>query len=362
MLENNNIRKADYYEESLDDDFKEATNKKNTRSSLWASIADKLIQEIDTHPFLSTKKEDKAERNKFLILCTNYIMCRYRKLTGFNPSYSIDPETFHFESKTIWDYCPIFNDIMDAVLDSYRNYKPETGEFSHYFNKIIRERLSSAQSSNSTDDRLFGTIPEKDKRAMRIIYAYVNKYCKDNNVSQDEIPQMTEKIAAIIYENTDLGKDKINSMLNIMYKTKFVAGDAPQSDDDATSAMSNQEDPNQNVEEMIEQTMILKKYGIVIDEVVKETQARTIPKVKAYATNLIYKAFYEKYPDYIAELEEFEFFDKEVVKEIEKKKTILTNQEIADRFHVSGASISKISNTFEDRFKEKCKKAGLTWK
>lgn len=359
MLENNNIKKADYYEESLDDDFKEATKEKNTRSSLWASIADKLIQEIDAHPFLSSKKGDGTEKNKFLILCTNYTVCRYRKLTGFNPSYSIDPETFHFESKTIWDACPFSVEILDAAYYACQNYKPETGKFSHYFNKIVSERLNTAQSVNSIDNRYHGMIPEKDKRAMRQTYAAANRFCKDNDVSQDEIPQKSEEITSMIYENTDLGKDKINSIVGIIYKTKFVAGDAPQSDDDATSAISNQEDPTQNIEQLIEQEFIKPEYGRIIDKVINATQARTAPTIKAYITNRIYK----ECPDLIDEFVEFDFFDKDFAKEIKiklkEKGSVFTNQEIADKFHVSGANITKIVRTFEKRIGDELKKARL---
>lgn len=359
MLKNNDIRQTDYYEESFNDDFEEETKKRNTRSSLWSSIADKLIEKIDVHPFLSSESKDATEKNKFMILCTNYIVCRYKKQIGFNPSYSIDPETFHFESNTIWDYCPDSDKILDIIINACQHYKPETGKFSHYFNSVVGEKLRQVLADSSIDDHHHGMIPEKDKRAMRQIYAAANRFCKDNNVSRDEILQKSEEITSMIHGNTDLGKDKIKSMFDIIYKTKFVSGDAPQSDDDATSTMSNQEDPTQNIEQIIEQKFIKLEYGRIIDKVINATQARTAPAIKAYITNRIYK----ECPDLIDEFVTFEFFDTDFAKEIktklEEKGSAFTNKEIADRFHVSGANITKIVRTFERRMEDELKKAEL---
>lgn len=359
MLKNNDIRQADYYEESFNDDFKEETKKRNTRSSSWSSIADKLIEKIDTHLYLSSASNDKVEKNKFLILCTNYIVCRYKKQIGFNPSYSIDPETFHFESNTIWDYCPDSDKILDIIIDACQHYKPETGKFSHYFNRLVSKNLGSVRSGNSIDDHSHGTIPESEKRAARKFCAAANRFCKENNISQDEIPQKSEEIISMIYENTDLGIDKIRSMFDIIYKTKFVSGDAPQSDDDATSVMSNQEDPTQDIEQFIEQKSNIHEYGKIIDKVIKATQARTAPTIKAYVTNRLYK----ECPDLIDQLVEFDFFDRDFAKEIEakleEKNSVFTNQEIAERFSVSAANISKITGTFDKRMEEELKKAGF---
>lgn len=375
MLENNNIKQTGYYDESFHDTFneedfiinktkKEIKNRKS-QSSLCKTIADKLIEEIDIHPFLSLKKDDdellySIEKNKFSILCYNYTLFRYKKQTQFNPPYSIDPETFCFDTDSFLYDCPCSDVIYDTIISAIEHYKSETGnKFSHYYNVVIDKNLGINRSDNSIKEKTHGTIPEKDNKSARKVLALANNYCRENNIPQDEISQKSEEIKSMIHQNSDLGKKNIESAFKTLYGTKFVSGDAPLSDDDATSAMSNQEDPNQNVEEMIEQKLVLKEYGKVIDKVVKATQARTAPTIKAYMTNRIYN----ECPDLIDEFTEFDFFDKEFAKEIvinlTEKNSVFTNKEIADRFSVSGANITKIVRTFEKRMDEELKKVGL---
>lgn len=356
------------YDEENEEEFKEGRPKSNS----WSAIADKIAVIMRNHPFLSIKGEKDAddyeiEKNKFILLCHNFVVCKHYRKIGIRLK-KINPDTYRFDRNMVDYGCDneYADVIMYAVNRAISGFKSEQGYFDHYLNRFIGDDITLAKSNASISEKSHDMIPDKDKKLARNVFVHLNQWLEDNHYSKDRdkeiVLEKLDELVSYIGVATGKDEDRIKSIIINQYFTEFMDADAPRSDDDSNSVISYLEDPSQNIEEKIELQDYFKRYGMIVDEIIKGMQERSTPTIKAYVTNKICEE-YRGNDEIIAILSQFDFWDKEYAEEIKLKiqvtKKGFSDKDIAEKFNVSGANIAGISTRFNKKLSEEMIKAGF---
>lgn len=237
-------------------------------------------------------------------------------------------------------------EFMDSVNECVKYFVAAKGTpFLHYFNVVFKQNIVKAKAKAAVDAQRKGIhIADNEDRLIRRIIKYANSINKDIN---------DDSTLSQIASSLGLEMGYLKELVNINRNAVAVSDISLNADGEEISLFDACCSNDPTIEEKIELQDTVTNVLRIIDAVYCSLQERTKPVIRLLMTVYIIKTLSDSqyFDDYLASVSFIEF---EEIQTYKKTSHILSAREIALRFNMNEASISRMQANFLDKVRSKC--------
>jgi hypothetical protein len=250
------------------------------------------------------------------------------------------------------DFSEIGLEIIETARACIKSYDSQTGEFLHYFNKALSNRLRVTAGEKAAQERRSGLKVGNDLLLKKIDRFTLMKGYDLSNISAVRHLCSDENILGVIAELCCVTKETVVYAIRTRYETA-VLGEFTVNDDGEEISVFD------TINQGLSPDVVIERHDEVI-ELLKSVAAAYI-KSRDSQKPILKKLISIKLVPLVLEIEymtelslTYDFWDTEIVEQYRSTGLVPTARDIAAKYDVMEQSVSRTINNFFNKVAVKC--------